>query len=203
MGTSRQRQRNRSDLVKFPKTALQAVKTLGDKEPRLKLRRPAKGAPIAPRSRLTTYGLTAEERLMLLSPDEGSKPEKMIYGWLMREGIPFEYQVPLMGGRVPGGAIVDFIISLREPPFVIRVMSYHHTLPDQKTRDDLQKDALEMLGWRVEDVWEYEVTTADKTRYKMMELLYGTPKPTGLSGTSAPEAHVCPRCGDPDCTEHR
>ena len=200
MGESRQRKRHRSNLVpEIPRTALQALKALGGKVPRPKLKRPSKGDPIPTRSRLTQWGKTAEEKLMELAP-EGSQPERMVYGWLIRHGVPFEFQVPLMGGRVPGGAIVDFVLHLRETPLIIRIMGYWHDMPGQKTNDELQRDALEQVGWRIEDIWEYEINTEQKVRDKMVEILYGHPKPTGLGNGVKTERAVCPRCGDPDCT---
>ncbi len=195
MGARGQRKRNRSDIV-LPKTALQALKAIGADYP--VMRRPSKGQPIPKGVRLMRYGKTAEERLMELAP-EGSAPEKMVYGWLVKHGIPFEYQVPLLGGRVPGGAIVDFVLELRETPLIIRVMGYYHTLPAQIIRDEMQRDYLEQLGWRVEDVWDYEVNTEEKVNEKMIEVIYGFPKPVGLGGRLGTERSVCPRCGDPDC----
>lgn len=41
----------------------------------------------------------------------GSIPELVCMDWLMREGLSWEYQVPLMGGRnMSGGLVLDFVI---------------------------------------------------------------------------------------------
>ncbi len=130
---------------------------------------------------------------------QASLPERRVYGWLIRHRIDFEYQASLLGGRKPGGAVVDFIVALRQPPLVLRIMSYWHTSPTSKVFDDKQAQEIEDLGYQVEDVWEYELNTPDATNHTMMRILYGMPKPSGGLVGSRPSEEVCPYCGRAGC----
>jgi hypothetical protein len=135
--------------------------------------------------RLREVGLTEEQRLIIRTP-EGSIPERMVYGWLRRHKIPFRYQQSVMGGRVPGGAIIDFVIEQGITPIALRVMGYHwHTLPGQRYRDDIQREALENNGFRVVDAWDYEVNTYDRVNATMNEVMYGINLRNGLTGGTA------------------
>ena len=164
--------------------------------PRMKRRKKGRGQLPILGTRLSKYGLTREERAVRAAPEEATLPEALVYGWLTRQDIPFEFQVSVMGGRAPGGAIVDFIIHLRMPPLVLRIQGYYwHTLPGQIVSDDLQRDALEMYGYQVEDVWDFDVGTADKCHWTMLGLLYGVRKPTGLRVSRPDIERACPRCG--------
>jgi len=173
-----------------------------DSVPRIRPTRYAKGRPIPLGTRLRKYGLTPEETYAQYAP-EGTTPERILFGWLRQHGFTFAFQSPLMGGRaVPGGAIVDFIIYDKFPPLIIRIMSYWHESVDAKWRDQIQLAGLTELGYRVEDVWEYEINTVKKVDQKMRTVLFGAPK----WGTNAPTLGtpaVCPRCGDPDCSIYK
>jgi hypothetical protein len=144
--------------------------------------------------------MSADETLMSASMGilQASLPERRVYGWLVRHKIDFEYQAELLGGRRPGGAVVDFIVALRQPPLVLRIMSYWHTSPASKAFDDVQAQEIEELGYQTEDVWEYELETPDETNSTMMRILYGMPKPSGGLVGSWP-SKVCPRCGRAEC----
>jgi G:T-mismatch repair DNA endonuclease (very short patch repair protein) len=131
------------------------------------------------------YGESEQEALMALAPEDASTPEKMVYGWLVRQDIPFGFQVEVEGGRVPGGAVIDFVIYLREPELAIRVMGYWHEMLIQKVRDDLQLDSLIQLGYEVVDIWDYEVNTVDKLERKMMEVLYGIKRQPAAAGSKS------------------
>lgn len=128
---------------------------------------------------------------------EGTAPERLVFGWLKRHHFMFEYQTPLMGGRVPGGAIVDFIIYDKSPPIVIRVQSYWHEAAVVRWNDQIQRDGLEALGYVVEDVWEREINTVERVDSKMRQIIFGAPKFT-TGGAPAPR-EVCPFCGAPEC----
>lgn len=150
---------------------------------------------------LEKYGPSPDESLMASTAGivRMSMPERRVYGWLVRHKIDFESQVPLLGGRMPGGAVIDFIIAMRQPPIALRVMSYWHTSPASKSFDDYQKQAVEDEGYQIEDVWEYELSTPDETNHTMMRVLYGAPKSQGaLVGGMAIE-EICPHCGRPGC----
>jgi len=198
VGTGRRRKLSRTDIT-FPKSAKAAVDALGKQ--RLKFR-PATLPKLsaAKRARPTKYGYTPEE-LLELDATGGyrlSGPEKRVSGWLNRHDIPFESQVELMGGRVPGGAVVDFVIYMGFPPLIIRIQSYWHETISARANDDLQRNSLEELGYRVEDVWEHEIQTEDEVHWTMMKVIYGRPAPMGL-GVEVIHKERCPLCGQRNC----
>jgi len=153
------------------------------------------------------YGLSQLEAYARKSPTDASLPERLVHAWLTKHGIPFSYQYALLGGHVPGGAIVDFVIRLRSPFVILRIMGYywHHKSPATQINDDLQLESLEDLGYVVEDIWDYEVNTLKKLFAKMNSVIYGMPKPSGLMAAGAVSYGfgVCTRCGDPACTRCR
>ena len=200
MGANRVRKRRRSDVT-FHRTRLQVVRDLEDRQgaPHVPFLRTARGTPIPIGSRLRKYGLTPEERYAQYAP-EGSAPERLLYGWLRRHGIWFSYQVEELGGRLPGGMILDFVIWEKTPNLVIRIMSYWHDSPESKTRDELQLVALLELGYWVEDLQEWEINTVEKVDGAMRTLLYSAPR-MGAVETVVKRA-TCPFCGDPYCVIH-
>lgn len=202
MGTRRRRDRNRSDIEKLP-TANAVLRRMERESGIPALRWPkAKKGPKEPRgTRLRRYGLTPEERYMQYAP-EGTSPERLLFGWLMRHDFMFEFQAPLMGGRTPGGAVVDFIIYDKQPPIILRIMSYWHESASAQWNDQIQRDALETLGYQVEDVWEREINTVEDVDETMRHILFGAPK----FGTVAPMVETkrkCPYCNDPNCVRVR
>jgi len=139
--------------------------------PNLRHKRASKGKPAAI-GRVWKHGLTPEELLMRIAP-AGTAPERMLFGWLVTHGISFTFQEPVLGGRVPGGAIIDFVIYEVEPPLAIRVQSYWHTSGESMLHDEVQAGVLMDLGFSVQDIWEFEVNTVERVNLKMRELLYG------------------------------
>ena len=203
MGTSRRRNRRRSNLKKLP-TVNTTLRELERKAglPHLSWPRAKKGRKEPRGTRIRRYSLTPEERYMQYAP-EGTAPERLLFGWLKRHNFMFEYQTPLMGGRVPGGAVVDFIIYDKYPPIIIRIMSYWHEAAAVQWNDQIQRNGLEALGYQVEDVWEREINTVERVDEKMRHIIYGAPKFT-TGGAPAPrgwdyEKKVCPFCGTPEC----
>lgn len=166
---------SRSHLAEFPRNVSQAKKIwrrTNRKLPVIKHRWATKGKPAAI-GRVWKIGMTPEEELMRIAPD-GSAPERILYGWLVVNQVPFTFQEPVLGGRVPGGAVIDFVLYASMPPIAIRVQSYWHTKADQIMHDEVQLAILIELGYSVEDVWEYEINTIDKVQNKMTEILYGS-----------------------------
>lgn len=104
-----------------------------------------------------------------------SEPESLVFGWLVRNDVPFGYQVDILGGRqVPGGAVLDFVLYFRHPLIVIRLMGYYHKFAGQVARDDAQLSYLHQEGYVVYDVWEYEISTEDRLNDTMRKIVYGT-----------------------------
>lgn len=194
MGTRRRSYRHRSH-VKFPKNVSGALASFNSKLPRLRYRRARKGKPEPRGTRIAKYALTPEERLAGLAP-EGSTPERMLFGWLVKHRFSFTYQEPVMGGRAPGGAIIDFVIYDKQPPIAIRIQSYWHKGLDVRWMDDIQAAALLELGFQVEDVWEYEINTVNRLDRKMRTILFGAPKFGSVAGITE---FNCPYCDAPEC----
>ena len=195
MGARRRSYGNRSNVV-FPKSgraALRQIETPG--LPALRWKRTSKGKPEPLGTRLRKYGLTPEEIYMQHAP-EGTAPERLLFGWLKRHGFLFQFQQPVLGGRAPGGAVIDFVLFDKFPNIALRIMSYWHDSPEAKWADDIQRANLEELGLEVIDLWEGEINTVEKVDQKMREILFGAPK----FGGAAPMVEVkCPYCNDSHC----
>jgi len=125
-------------------------------------------------TRLISLGEDMRTRLSA-GPIDASPAERAVYGWLQRFGISFDFQRPIMGGRrIPGGAVVDFLIFVTHPPTVLRVMSYWHTSPSERAIDDLQKSIIEEDGYyRVIDIWEWETMDYDMMSRRLEEIIFG------------------------------
>jgi len=173
---------------------------LTDKYPRLKLRKGLKGRIGLRGTRISKYGMTPEEELMKYAP-EGTKPERMVFGWLVRHGYSFEFQESVAGGRIPGGAVVDFCVYDKYPPMAIRIQSYWHESAEVQWSDSIQLDTLINMGFQVEDIWEYEVNTVAKVDRKMREVIFGAPKFSTVTAYVSTTGERCPICGDPYCTK--
>ena len=203
MGTRSKRGRNRGYL-KAANKLRRAVKSLAVfiKSPPHRLA--ARHAEQLRRGVVRLYGLSRLEAYAKDSPGDASMPERLVYAWLTKNGIPFSYQYALMGGHVPGGAIVDFVIRLRNPSVILRIMGYywHHKSLATQINDDLQLESLEDLGYIVEDIWDYEVNTLKKLFAKMNSVIYGVHQLSGVKAVT-PVSYglgICTRCGDPACT---
>lgn len=173
----------RTRRLVFPKTRHDAVEVFSKSSiPQIKLPKTTKGLPQSAGTKLRKHGMTPEERLAQYAPaGSSSVPERMVFGWLKTHNFLFTFQDPVMGGRVPGGAVVDFIVYDKTPPVVIRIMSYWHKSPLVQIGDDIQMDMLLNLGYQVEDVWESEVNTVERVDEKMRQVFYGAPR-VGTTG---------------------
>jgi len=121
--------------------------------------------------------MTEEEKLSAIAPANAkSLPERMLYGWLVKHGVAFGYQTSVAGGRLPGGAVLDFVIYERVVPIAIRLQSYWHKGAENVLADDIQLNMLQETGYVVEDIWDYELQTAEEIDRKMREVIYGAPK---------------------------
>ncbi len=76
----------------------------------------------------------------------GSVPELIVYDWLKRNSIPFQYQVALFGGRaISGGLVPDFILQGSNAGTVWQIQGdYWHTRPGKQEADMTAK--LRMIG---------------------------------------------------------
>jgi hypothetical protein len=144
--------------------------------PILKIRPVPKGKPVKTGAKLVSRrGISAEEMLAAGAP-KGSLPERMVYGWLVKNHVSFAWQTSIDGGRVPGGQVLDFVLYDKAFPVVIRLQSYWHSGADKVLTDEVQLNILLQSGYIVEDVWEWEINTISKLDNKMRQILYGAPK---------------------------
>ena len=79
--------------------------------------------------------------------------ETIVYGWLTKKGIVFQFATSLRGGFYQlGGAVVDFILPARMLAW--RVMGeYYHRGVVKEGSDIIQKELLAELGYVVVDIW--------------------------------------------------
>jgi hypothetical protein len=90
----------------------------------------------------------------------GFATEWYCYWALQKLGAVFDYQSPLLGGRLEkGGAVVDFVVySPVEVAIRIQGTYWHYQLGSQKIAyDRLQRAALEASGLRVIDIDEEDI----------------------------------------------
>lgn len=84
---------------------------------------------------------------------------------LMMLKIPFDYQVPVMGGRAfPGGQVIDFLVRLPPKPTPVYVQStYWHGPGRGKLGQEFLKQQFvrrRMAGWADPvEVWDYQLRT--------------------------------------------
>ena len=91
--------------------------------------------------------------------------ELMAYDWFTRNGVQFDYQIPIAGGRSTKlGQVLDFAIYTGGSATAIPIQgNYWHSKPDVAASDELDKlAALGQLvnGYRIEKyipVWESRI----------------------------------------------
>ena len=78
--------------------------------------------------------------------------ETIVYNYLVRHKIPFQFATSLAGGFFElGGAVVDFLV---EPNLAWRVMGeYYHRGVTKEGSDLIQREMLEGLGYIVVNIW--------------------------------------------------
>lgn len=118
-----------------------------------------------PRSTIAAQ-VTQWDNLPALPPGfVGTYPEFLVYWALTKLGyqpdLDFTFQSSQLGVRwEAGAAVVDFLISNRTPPLVIRVqgMYWHYEQgTDKQALDLIQKQELELHGLEVVDVDEDDI----------------------------------------------
>jgi len=139
---------------------------------------PAKPRWIKYGLRIPMVGTTPADYYLAVAPldtQTTSQLERLVFGWLVRQHIPFAYQVNVLGGRqVPGGAVLDFVVYLRQPPTVLRIMgAYMHRQPTQAYNDMIQRTVLEDMGYIVIDLWEEDITDMVLFETTMDRIIYG------------------------------
>lgn len=79
--------------------------------------------------------------------------EQIVYNYLVKRKIVFEFATSLAGGFFElGGAVVDFILPNRNLAW--RVFGeYWHRGVEKSGSDAIQRELLEGIGWTVVDLW--------------------------------------------------
>ena len=79
--------------------------------------------------------------------------EAIVYNWLVRRKIAFQFATSLRGGFYElGGAVVDFLLPERRLAW--RVMGeYWHRGATPEGKDVIQRELLTGMGWTVVDLW--------------------------------------------------
>lgn len=92
----------------------------------------------------------------------GSKNEWYLYEALLQSGVPdsaIGYQVPWHGGRVMGGQVLDFVVSMGGAGTILRMMGhYWHPTAYGTPLDVYTKSQLEGEGYVVYDIPDYQAT---------------------------------------------
>lgn len=86
---------------------------------------------------------------------QGSGAEWAIYWALSSLKEDFQFQVPLMGGRIEaGGTVVDFYLPAYLLLIRVQGIHWHYEIQPQRAQDDILKLALESKGFQVIDIDE-------------------------------------------------
>jgi len=82
--------------------------------------------------------------------------EQVVFDFLTKRNIAFDFQTSLAGGLFAlGGAVVDFIV---EPNLAWRIMGeYYHRGIEKTGSDTIQKEMLSALGYVVVDIWADDI----------------------------------------------
>ena len=82
--------------------------------------------------------------------------EKIVADWLIRRGIPFQFQTSYAGGIYElGGSVIDFILPGN---IALRVHGeYWHRSVKSSGKDLIQKENLAAMGLIVVDVWSDDI----------------------------------------------
>jgi hypothetical protein len=120
----------------------------------------------------------------------GTLPERLVAKWLLNNNYSyggmglnynrsadFAFQVPLLGGKgVAGGTVVDIFVSpnasnTRFGTAVFPEGYYWHNLPNQALKDKTKYATLEMLGYKVVTMWDYETENFGLLDQKMRQIV--------------------------------
>jgi len=169
-------------------------------KPRIRWPRPSRRREVPSayikRGYIPTHGVGVIEGLM--ADIAGTEPERIVAGWLEAHDIPYDFQLPLLGGRlVAGGIVVDFVLYVAPGPVVLCVNSWWHRWPERAELDAIQRAIIEQnIGWRVEEIWEEDIYDWRRLDARMREIITGwRPLVGGLGPGMRRRIPAC--CDDP------
>jgi hypothetical protein len=98
----------------------------------------------------------------------GTSPELLVYDWLYRRRLQFEFQSSLFGGRkIRGGLVCDFVVWMGTSPMAWRVQGEHwHSSAADKAHDKANRYRLLRSSYMgrhfiaVVDLWELDIYRA-------------------------------------------
>jgi len=87
--------------------------------------------------------------------------------------LNYEYQVPVFGGRVSGGSVVDFLVHLPvQGVFIFAQGDYWHTRGNKEDEDAFLFARIEAAYHKkVVQIWEHEALTTSMTAQAIKEKL--------------------------------
>jgi len=104
----------------------------------------------------------------------GTLPERIVYMWLVKvlrlvSGIDFDFQASTSGGRMElGGIVADFLFPMMM--LIINVQGPTHKEYLRSQKDKEQTAILEDMGYRVYDIWDWEIYDEYLFENKMRKL---------------------------------
>ena len=99
--------------------------------------------------------------------------EALVFDYLVRHKIEFQFQTSLMGGIYElGGMVVDFLLPERR--IALRIMgTYWHKGVVKEGSDLIQREMLANMGWIVVDIWEDDILDPARLNETMRKALQG------------------------------
>jgi DNA mismatch endonuclease (patch repair protein) len=116
--------------------------------------------------------MSAAKRSALMSRirGRGTGPERVVEGWLSKDGIPYETHVRELPGRpdfvIPTACLVvlvdgDFWHGWRFPTWRDKLSpAWEQKIEANRTRDVRNIRKLRSLGWKVIRLWEHQIERA-------------------------------------------
>ena len=99
--------------------------------------------------------------------------EEIVYNFLTKRSIEFEFQSSMLGGRYElGGSIADFTIYELYLIFRVHGDYWHRPITKQAT-DAVQRELLESQGWTVVDIYGSDLETPEEVNNTLERALQG------------------------------
>lgn len=98
----------------------------------------------------------------------GTKPEYIVWRYLvyhkkLKEGVDFEFQANIFGGRrLYGGIVLDFLFPLLNMAWRVQGEQFHQLLVKDRVHDMITRIQLEQQGLIVVDLWVRDLLSRPK-----------------------------------------
>ena len=99
--------------------------------------------------------------LLILGKPVGSVLEWNVAGGLDMLGVGYRYQVPVLGGRINGGSVIDFdVFTTPIATFLFAQGDYWHTRGNKEEEDQFLMARIEAAYHKkCVEIWEHEALT--------------------------------------------